>query len=408
MTGPALSADLCLKCNICTTACPVAAATDLFLGPKAAGPQAERFRHPRLPLPDHNVTWCSGCGTCSRVCPHGVAVAEINILAKARLVDEGGAPLRDHLISRPDLLGTLGSPLAPLANLTLRLGPVRWAMETTLGISRHAPMPTFTGRTFRNRVRERCLGQPPVRDSRAGLTVAYFHGCSTNYYEPGLGELTLSILELLGCKVVVPPQRCCGLPLQSNGLFEAARERARANVASLFPFAKEGIPIVGTSTSCTLSLKHDYRAILGLTGDEVDTVAENTFDFFEFLTTYLQEAFDRLALAPVKARALYHAPCQLRAHGIGTPALQVLRRIPQLNLAFSESECCGVAGTYGLKREKYDVAHKVGEGLFRQVEQAEVDLVISDSETCRWWIAGHTRLPAYHPAEVLGRALGLS
>ena len=28
-----LSADECLKCNVCTTACPVARVTDLFPGP---------------------------------------------------------------------------------------------------------------------------------------------------------------------------------------------------------------------------------------------------------------------------------------------------------------------------------------------------------------------------------------
>lgn len=408
MIRPALTADLCLKCNLCTAACPVAAVTDLFPGPKAVGPQAERFRHPRLPLPDHSVTWCSGCGTCSRVCPHGVAVAEINIQAKARLVAEGRPPLRDQLISRTDLLGTLGTPVAPLANLALRLPPVRWAMEATLGISRHAPLPVFMRRTFRSRMRARCVERPPAAQARTGQVVAFFHGCGTNYYEPDLGELAIAILELLGCQVVVPPQVCCGLPLQSNGLFEAARGHARSNIVSLLPFAREGIPIVGTSTSCTLSLKHDYRAILGLHGDEVETVAGNTFDFFEFLTTCLREPFGRLALAPVQARALYHAPCQLKAHGIGTPALHVLRRIPQLDLAFSESECCGVAGTYGIKREKYEVARRVGEGLFRQAEKTQAEFVISDSETCRWWIAGHTSLPAFHPAQVLGRALGLT
>ncbi|MCZ7670628.1 MAG: 4Fe-4S binding protein [Chloroflexi bacterium] len=40
--GPSL--DECIKCNICTTYCPVAAVTDLFPGPKYAGPQAQRFR----------------------------------------------------------------------------------------------------------------------------------------------------------------------------------------------------------------------------------------------------------------------------------------------------------------------------------------------------------------------------
>lgn len=405
MNPPALTADLCIKCNICTAACPVAAATDLFLGPKAVGPQAERFRHPRLPLPDTSVTWCSGCGTCSRVCPHGVAVAEINIQAKARLAQEGRVPLRDHLISRPDLLGRLGGPLAPVANLALGLRPARWAMEKVIGIHRHAPMPPFVRRPLRSRLREYCVDRPTPRAQGAKPTVAFFHGCSTNYYEPALGEQTVRLLEMLGSNVVIPQQGCCGLPLQSNGLFEAARGYARYNLQWLAPFARDGIPIVGTSTSCTLSLKHDYRAILGLDGEDAEDVAGDTYDLFEYLTLVVPGALDRLEFMPVRARALYHAPCQLRAHGIGAPALEVLRRIPGLKVEISESDCCGVAGTYGLKREKFDVALAVGKGLLEQVREADVDFVITDSETCRWWIAGHSSIPAHHPMEILARSL---
>src|SRR5258706_13508890 len=39
-----LSADECLKCNVCNTVCPVSRVTDLFPGPKYVGPQAQRFR----------------------------------------------------------------------------------------------------------------------------------------------------------------------------------------------------------------------------------------------------------------------------------------------------------------------------------------------------------------------------
>jgi glycerol-3-phosphate dehydrogenase subunit C len=405
MNSPSVTADLCVKCNICTAACPVAAATDLFLGPKAVGPQAERFRHPRLPLPDTSVTWCSGCGTCSRVCPHGVAVAEINIQAKARLASEGHVSLRDQLISRPDLLGRLGGPLAPLANLTLGLKPARWAIEQILGIHRHAPMPPFVRGTLRRRLQRYCVDRPATEAPAHDRTVAYFHGCSANYYEPELGRQAVRLLEMLGCTVVLPPQGCCGLPLQSNGLFAAARNYARFNLQNLAPFARQGIPIVGTSTSCTLSLKHDYRAILGLEGDDVEDVAGDTYDLFEYLTWIVPEALDRLEFLPVRARALYHAPCQLRAHAIGTPAVEVLRRIPGLQLELSESDCCGVAGTYGLKREKYEVACNVGNGLLEQIRAADVDFVITDSETCRWWIAGHASIPAHHPLEILARSL---
>src|SRR3990170_57822 len=149
--GPGLTADLCLKCNICTSACPVGAVTDLFPGPKAVGPQEERFRHPRLSAPDHSVAWCSGCGACSRVCPHGVAVTEINVQAKGDLARREGIGLRDHLIARPALLGRFGVRFAPLANAVLANSIVRRGLEISLGISREAPLPAFSTSTLRRR-----------------------------------------------------------------------------------------------------------------------------------------------------------------------------------------------------------------------------------------------------------------
>jgi glycerol-3-phosphate dehydrogenase subunit C len=402
--SPTLTADLCLKCNICTAACPVAAVTDKFPGPKAVGPQAQRFRHPQLPPPDASVTWCSGCGTCTRVCPHGVAIAEINIQAKARLTETHAPPLRDHVISRLEWLGFAGSLAAPIANPVLRFRPARWALEKVLGIDQHGPMPPFAARTLRARARARCTAQPPTDVSNV---VAYYHGCSTNYYEPELGQTAMAVLERLGCRVILPPQRCCGLPLQSNGFFSAARRQARTNIRLLLPFVEAGIPIVGTSTSCTLALKHDYRTILGVEGEAADAVALGTFDIFEFIEARLGEALDRAELAPIEASVLYHPPCQLKSHFMGTPAVRVLHRIPSLRLVLSQSECCGIAGTYGMKHEKFAVAQAVGAGLFQQTLDSGADFVASDSETCRWWIAQHTQRHVMHPIELLARSLQL-
>lgn len=408
MTQPSLTTDLCIKCNLCTVSCPVAAATDRFLGPKAVGPQAQRFRHPRLPLPDDSVGWCSGCGTCTLVCPHGVQVAEMNIQAKARLAQQSSIPIRDHFISRPDLLGRLATPVAPLANGLLRLSPVRELLERTLGISREAPLPVFARPSLRRRLRSYCINTPLKLEELSRLTVAYFHGCSGNYYEPELGELAVLTLEKFGLYVFLPPQVCCGLPLQSNGMFEAARRYARRNIRLLTPFIEEKIPVVGTSTSCTLSLKHDFHAVLGLEGDHVQQLAASTYDFFELLTENLQDELNRMMYAPVRARALYHPPCQLRSHGIGMPAVQVLRRIPGLRLELSTEVCCGVAGTYGVKAEKYKVAYEVGRKLFQQANDIFADMIITDSETCRWWLQRHTTLPVFHPLEILARSLGIA
>jgi glycerol-3-phosphate dehydrogenase subunit C len=49
----------------------------------------------------------------------------------------------------------------------------------------------------------------------------------------------------------------------------------------------------------------------------------------------------------------YHAPCQQQGHGIGKPALELMALVPGLRVIENDATCCGVAGTYGLKNEKY-------------------------------------------------------
>jgi glycerol-3-phosphate dehydrogenase subunit C len=176
----------------------------------------------------------------------------------------------------------------------------------------------------------------------------------------------------------------------------------------LGPWAERGIPIVGTSTSCTLALKHEYRAVLNLAGPAVERLSQATYDIFEYLEHVLRVEPESLTLHPVERTALYHAPCQLRAHGIGIPAVAFLRAIPGLGLTVSTSECCGVAGTYGLKAERFDVASAVGAELVAQARDSASEILLSDSETCRWWMQARAGLPAFHPIEVLAISLGVA
>src|SRR5690606_28922487 len=143
------TSDLCIKCNICTAHCTAAPFTDLFPGPKHVGPQAQRLRAPDEPSVDNSVDYCSGCGICTLVCPHGVKVMEINTQAKAAMVETHGLSLRAWFLGRNERWGRWGTPFAPLANFALRNRLVRWAAEKVVGVSRRAPMPGWAGYTFR-------------------------------------------------------------------------------------------------------------------------------------------------------------------------------------------------------------------------------------------------------------------
>jgi glycerol-3-phosphate dehydrogenase subunit C len=73
----------------------------------------------------------------------------------------------------------------------------------------------------------------------------------------------------------------------------------------------------------------------------------------------------------------------------------------------SPAACCGIAGTYGFKSEKYSIAMQVGEPLFDFVRNSTSPFILCESETCRWQITHATSLPAFHPVELLAYAYGL-
>jgi glycerol-3-phosphate dehydrogenase subunit C len=396
------SLDHCVKCTICETFCPVSNVTPLFQGPKYSGPQAERFRIDDEPSADSSVNYCSGCGICTQVCPQGVHIAEINTQAKAAYGETHGVPLRDRILARPTLAGRLGTPVAPLANRTLRSRFLRRVVERTIGIDRRAPIPRFAGRTFQRWARRRT---PRAADRR----VAFFHGCGTNFYEPRLGEMTVALLEHSGLAVEVPRQDCCGLPLQSNGLFDDARGYVHRLAARLAPLAREGVDIVGTSTSCTLMLKREALEILGMEDDaDLRVVSGRVFDICEYLVALHERGELRTDFQPVPETVVYHAPCQQQGHGVGKPALDLFALVPELRVVESDATCCGIAGTYGLKREKYDIAMRVGAGLFAQIADTAPARAVCDSETCRWQIEHATGVRTVHPVELLHRASRLA
>ncbi len=399
------SADLCIKCNICTSFCPVHNVFDGFPGPKFVGPQAQRFRSPRELSVDSSLDYCSGCGICTMVCPHGVKVMEMNAKARYKLYQKKPVPFRNRLLGRSELLGMLGSPVAAIANALFNNGFIRLLVEWVVGIHRHAPMPQFSFETFRGWFKG--VHQKSGRGVQSDKKVVFFHGCSVNYYEPHVGKAAVAVLEHNGFEVLVPPQVCCGLPMLSNAEFDAARKNARANIDSLVGYARQGYKIVGTSTSCTLSLKSDYRHILDITTPDAQLVAENTWDISEFLLELAEAGDLKTDFKPLDVTLPYHSPCQLEAHNMGLPAIDLLELIPGVKVNHLQADCCGVAGTYGYKKEKYDIAMAVGESLFEQVRASGSRAAVCDSETCRWQIARATGAAMLHPIELLAKAYGL-
>ena len=392
------SLDHCVKCTICETQCPVMAVTPLFPGPKFVGPQAERYRH-GLSV-DHSVDYCSSCGTCTLVCPQGVQIAELNSVARAAMKKDH-MPLRDQLISRTTLMGKAMRPIAPLANAVLANKAARWVAEKTFGIDRQAAMPIAQRQSFTQWYKKH---PAPAVAPRGDLV--FFHGCAGQYFDVDTSIKTIEVLEHIGYRVIVPDQGCCGLALQSNGLYDKARQYVISLGRALN--IKPGAPLVGSSGSCVGMIKHEAHEILGVTDPGVIEAGQRIRETSEFLLGLAKAGQLPLDFTPVNLTVAYHAPCQVKSQGMGKPALELLNLIPGLTAVDADATCCGIAGTYGLKHEKYAIGQAVGQPLFDKVKQVNPQLAVCDTETCRWQIAKSTGATVVHPVWLVHQAYGLS
>ena len=165
---------------------------------------------------------CLECKACKTECPTSVDMARLKSEFLHQYHARHGAPLGARVVSRVDLLGRLGSRLAPVSNWLSAAFMSRWLNEKILGLDRRRRLPDFAGRTFLDWWRHHGNGAA----GGGGKEVAVFADTFTNYYEPQHGVAAVQVARRLGARVVVPPRVCCGRPLISKGFLRQAARQA--------------------------------------------------------------------------------------------------------------------------------------------------------------------------------------
>jgi glycerol-3-phosphate dehydrogenase subunit C len=392
---PKNNPDVCIRCATCMAVCPVSRVTPLFPGPKQAGPGAERFRRPGEASVDEWIDLCIGCHLCDMVCSAGVNISELNLIAKAKYLDEKGRPFRDWMLTHSYLFGRIGSLFSPMINWLLRNALVKWVAETVFKIDRRRQLPGYESPTFRQ-----WFGN---HRSTGDKKIAYFYGCYVNTNEVDVGKATVQVLEANGFEVTLPPQKCCGIPMLGNGDFEGARKMGLWNVPSFLQTIRSGSEIIFSSTSCGHMIKHEYSHLLNIPKSE--KVAQHIFDLFEFLRNLKESGSFYSNLKPLSLKVAYFAPCHLRSLNISFPALEILRLIPGLKIDHVEADCCGLGGTFGFKKEKYEISEEIGKDLAEAIDHLKPEIVLTDCEGCRMQIRHLTGLKVLHPVQILRDAL---
>ena len=393
--------EQCIKCTICTVYCPVTPVRPEYPGPKQAGPDGERLRLKNKYFFDEALKYCLNCKRCDVACPSGVKISDI--IQEARIeFSTHGPKLRDRMLASTDFMGTLASPFAPIVNATLPLKPVKAILDGVLGIDHRRTFPKYSGTKFESWFKKNAAGKQAAFKKQ----IAYFHGCYVNYNYPQLGKDFVTVMNALGYGVnLLDDEKCCGVAMIVNGLTEGAKRHAKHNVKVLQNAVDKDMIVLTTSSTCVLTMRDEYKDLLKIDNSGVrDSLLLAT----KFIYSLIDSGKVKLAFKKdYKARIAYHTPCHLEKLGWGIFSTSLLKMIPGVEFTMLDSNCCGISGTYGFKKENYEVSQAIGKPLFDQIGRVAPDFVACDCETCKWQIEMSTGFTVKNPISVLAEALDL-
>lgn len=394
------TADFCLACTSCVANCPVTAAERKYRGPKLVGPAHNRMHFAEDDI-EKSLDFCSNCKNCDISCPSGVSVSTLNMLERGKYYRTHSHPQRDYLLAHNVQFAEMARavPLGvTMANLGMSIGSAL-GMMGLIGIAPQRKLPLYAAKSFTEMFHEYKQKEYPDK-------VVFYPGCTINHNEPEIGMMLVKIMQRNHIQVLLDEDFvCCGSPLVAIGYLEEAEKNAKKNTVRLRYWREAGYPVITCCTSCSLMLKHEYTELFA--DSDMEEGGDNVYDVFEYLQKLQKE--DKLNMSFVKEtidkkKYIYHAPCHLRAQGIGLPALDILQQIKGLSIENADAGCCGISGNYGFKKEKYDLSMKIGEGLFKRIEESGAEAAVTDCGTCRMQISHGTGKEVCHPLQLLWEA----
>lgn len=392
--------EQCLKCTVCTVYCPVAAVNPNYPGPKQSGPDGERMRLKKPEFYDEALKMCLNCKRCEVACPSNVRIGDI--IQSARIKYSHKKPkLRDMMLANTDFVGKMATTFAPIVNMTLGLSPMKAVLDGVMKIDGHRTFPKYSFQKFESWYKKNAAAE----QSKYKKQVSFFHGCYINYNYPQLGKDFVKVMNALGYGVqLLDKEKCCGVALISNGLIDQAKSQAQTNIDSIRrSVIDKKMPVIGASSTCIFTMRDEYPHLLEVDNSDV----RNGIDLAtRFIFSLLDEGKAKIAFRPdYKAKLAYHTACHMEKMGWAIYSISALRMIPGVDLTVLDSQCCGIAGTYGFKKENYETSQSIGSSLFKQIENANPDFVVTDCETCKWQIEMSTAYKVKHPISILAEAI---
>jgi len=368
---------------------------------------------------------CVSCKACRRECPTGVDMAKMKIEFLSAYKKRVGHSLRDLAVAYlPQYASTISAiPFLPaLLNARNHIKPIAILQEWIMGISAQRSLPIWKSKNFWNQKAKNTYQYTPeqLANHAGGKGVVLLADTFNAYFEDENLQAALKVLNAAGYRVHIPHKSqsnvkvkteggcskefCCGRTYLAAGMVDKAKATLGELVDHLAPYAEKNIPIIGLEPSCLFTLK-DEALVMGF-GDRAITVSKQAQLLEEFLAGEAKTGSLKLNLRAADKTVLFHGHCHQKAFAAVTPAMELLKLIPNAEPQLIESSCCGMAGSFGYEAEHITVSKQMAEmSLLPRIRKSPKSWVIADGTSCRHQIADGTQREAVHIARILAAHL---
>lgn len=283
-------------------------------------------------------------------------------------------------------------------------------MEKVVGLDLRRDLPPFAKPTLVEAAKTNAT-RIPAPKAKAVLFADIF----TNYGLPSRGLATLKVFQSLGIDVVVSETCPDGRAAISQGMIVTAARQARRTAELLRTYIEEGRDVVVIEPSVLAMFRLDNRRLLTDVGGALlyQLLRDHSFDAVEYLWNFIRDnGLDAGKLFPATGhplgtRLFYHSHCQQKTVG-SAPATEAMLRAAGFDVVISRVECCGMAGSFGYKKDYYDLSMAVGQDLFKQVAEAEADgprVLVATGTSCHEQLASGLKRQVFYPTELLAALL---
>jgi Fe-S oxidoreductase len=224
----------------------------------------------------------------------------------------------------------------------------------------------------------------------------------TQANDPMLVGKACDVLGALGYSpaVVCSPS---GRAALSGGFLPESKELAKKALKNLQNATKtlKNAPILGLEASAVLSAVDEYPRLLP--NQKAWILEQKIATIDKFLADELPKiTIPKEVFEPYEKEILLHVHCHQKSLESAGDTAYVLQLLLGAKVERVKSSCCGMAGSYGMKRENYEMSTKMAElVLLPKIEAFEGDVVVATGTSCRHQIQDLSSRKAEHLMDTL-------